>query len=74
MSNQFGTRFSETEALLAVQSEDIGAAEDILREMLAGELTALAAAARELAEMCHSMARIKAREVIRGSHGAHSDA
>ncbi|MBW8792277.1 MAG: hypothetical protein JF597_01335 [Streptomyces sp.] len=58
---QFGTPFQETEALLAVGLEDIEAAEDILRDMLPGELSKLARDAQELAEMCSSMARIKAR-------------
>jgi hypothetical protein len=62
MSSQFGTPFVETEALLAVANEDTGAAEDILRDMLPGELARLRRDARELAEMCASMERIKARE------------
>lgn len=65
MNGHFETPFQETEALLAVGLEDIGAAEGILQDMLPGELRKLARDARELAEMCDSMGRIKAREEFR---------
>lgn len=62
MSGRFGTNFTETEALLAVSVDDIGAAEEILSEMYPGELEKLARNARELAEMCRAMESIKRRE------------
>jgi hypothetical protein len=58
----YGTKFVETEALLAVANEDIETAERLLGDMLPGELSRLARDARELAEMCASMGRIKQRE------------
>jgi hypothetical protein len=61
MSN-YGTKFVETEALLAVAVADIETAERLLGDMLPGELARLARDARELAEMCVSMERIKRRE------------
>jgi hypothetical protein len=58
----YGTKFAETEALLAVANEDTETAERILGDMFPGELDQLAQDARELAEMCRSMEYIKRRE------------
>ena len=48
----YGTRFTESEALLAILSEDPGTARRIVAEMLPGERRALTQAAEELARLC----------------------
>ena len=62
----YGTAFSETEALLAVQAaiddeddEDFAEAQAILDEMLPGELRRLADAARTLERLCRATYRGK---------------
>lgn len=67
--NTYGTKFAETEALLAVANEDIETAERILGDMLPGEVDQLAQDARELAEMCRSMAYLKRREADQKEEG-----
>lgn len=48
----YGTNYTETEALLAVQSEDEDEARRIIDDMLPGERRRLAAAASRLASLC----------------------
>lgn len=53
----YGTGFQESNALLAVQNDDLEEAHRILADMLPGELESLADAATDLAELARSRAR-----------------
>jgi hypothetical protein len=53
----YGTGFQESNALLAVQNDDIEEAQRVLADMLPGELIALADAAEMLADLARTRAR-----------------
>lgn len=55
--SSYGTKFRETEALLAVQAGNEEAAEEHLAEMSARELRDLADAAERLHEMAYARSR-----------------
>jgi hypothetical protein len=64
MSNAYSnlTHFIESNALLAVQSDDLDAAREILADATAYELDALATVARELSRLCWDLSVRKADE------------
>lgn len=51
-SSKYGTQFTESEALLAVQEKDNEYARELISGMLPGERFNLAAAAYDLAILC----------------------
>jgi hypothetical protein len=60
--SKYGTKFQETEALLAVANDDEETVDRILDDMLPGELKRLAEDAENLAEKCWAAARRRCRD------------
>lgn len=64
MTSDYGTHFTESEALLAVVNGDYDEARAILAEMLPGELAVLRRHATSLSGLCADVVREQARRAV----------
>lgn len=71
--SRYGTSLMETEALMAVMSDNTESAEEILAEMLSGELYMLASHAENLSEMAMDEWRRRQAATTTRSHPSGGD-